>query len=102
MVKYSPWLFALEQLAYISFKTGNDARCSTTCLCLGKPIYADPSKCPSSISSPALGWLSAMEKLSGTDGASWEAGLRMGRDSALGRSNSTGTVLRGEKSKHSL
>ena len=81
---------------------GNDGRCSTTCLCLGKPIYVDPSKCPSSISSPASGWLSGTAELSGTDGASWGAGLRMGTDSALGRSNSTGTVLQGEKSKQCL
>ena len=40
--------------------------------------------------------LSGTAKLSGTGGASWEAGLRMGKDPALGRSNSTGTVLRGE------
>ena len=78
-------------------KPGNDGRCSTTCLSLGKPTYADPSKCPSSISCPASGWLSGTAKLSGADGASWEAGLGMGTDSALGRSNSTGTVLQGEK-----
>ena len=78
-------------------KPGNDGRCSTTCLSLGKLIYADPSKCPSSISCPASGWLSGTAKLSGTDGASWGAGLRMGKDPALGRSNSTGTVLQGEK-----
>ena len=77
---------------------GNDGRCSTTCLSLGTPIYADPSKCPSSISYPASGWLSGTAKLSGRDGASWEVGLRMGKDSALGRSNSTETVLQGEKS----